>query len=273
MAFLSLWIEAIGIGFRLLLRGQWKNGIKVLIAPIGYWRCRPFATTKQEFKRFSAPTILDIGSPKMLSLLLARHTPRQIFATDLDDPVLFKRWDTSAKAMGLTNYIAQFQDACSLQYPDAVFDLVYSISVIEHIPGEGDSDALREIARVLKPGGVAVIEVPYRRKYETVYQRYSSRGAPLAQAEFYERHYDQAELERRLLSSADGLRVRQVSILGEHLPIDPWIATPRLPKMIRYLLLPMEPLLAAFNYWQRPDDTQGRPLAALIVFDKAFVAK
>src|SRR5262249_9672501 len=153
-------------------------------------------------------------------------------ATDLDDPVLFERWYISAKAMGLTNYVPQFQDARCLKYPDATFDLVYSISVIEHIPDDGDGDALREIARVLKPGGVAVIEVPYRRKYETLYQDYSSRGAALEEPQFYERRYDQTELQRRILTRVDGLRVKQLSILGEHLPIDPWIATKRLPKLI-----------------------------------------
>ena len=263
-----LWIETIGIGLKLLLRGEWSDASKVLVAPIGYWRCLPFAATKEAFDRLSAPTVLDIGSPKMLSLLLAKHTTNPVFATDLDDPALYARWEPTAKSVGLTNYRAEFQDARSLKYLDASFDLVYSISVIEHIPDDGDAAALREIARVLKPGGIAVIEVPYRRKFETIYRKYSSRGAPLEEPEFYERRYDRIELQRRLLSGVDGLRVKQLSILGEHLPIDPWIATERLPKVIRYLLLPLEPLFAAMNYWQRPDDVQGRPLAALIVYDK-----
>lgn len=53
------------------------------------------------------------------------------------------------------------EDARRLSYPDAAFDLVVSTDVIEHVP---DSAAmLREVARVLRPGGAAVITFPSRR--------------------------------------------------------------------------------------------------------------
>lgn len=49
----------------------------------------------------------------------------------------------------------RFGDAAQrLPYPDAHFDYVYSASVLEHIPDV--EAALREIRRVLKPGGVAI---------------------------------------------------------------------------------------------------------------------
>ena len=63
---------------------------------------------------------------------------------------------------------------------------------------------------------------------------------------------------------APGLTREQCWILGEWLPIDPWIATPRLPRILRLLILPFEPVLAMVNYWMRPDDSAGRPLAALM---------
>ena len=42
--------------------------------------------------------------------------------------------------------------------PDACVDAVTSLNVLEHI--DDDTQALREIARVLRPGGVAHVEVP-----------------------------------------------------------------------------------------------------------------
>ncbi len=269
---LSLWLQIMGVGCRLLARGDWRSGLKTLLAPVGYWRCVPFAVTKAEFDRLTAPAVLDIGSPKMLSLLLAKRKDARVVATDLDDPAIFDRWERSAKALHLENYRAEFQDGRKLSYSDSAFDLVYSISVIEHIPDSGDMEALREIARVLKPGGVAVIEVPYRRKGETIYHKYTSRGVPLDHPEFYERHYDRDMLEERLVRGAHGLTVERVSILGEWLPVDPLIATDRLPRILRWSLLPLEPLMAGVNYWQRPNDGQGRPLAALLVYRKPAAA-
>lgn len=53
------------------------------------------------------------------------------------------------------------EDAQRLTYPDAAFDLVVSTDVIEHVP---DSAAMmREVGRVLRPGGAAIITFPSRR--------------------------------------------------------------------------------------------------------------
>lgn len=49
-------------------------------------------------------------------------------------------------------------DICSMPFADESFDLVLATDVIEHV--EDDGRALREIARVLKPGGVVLLTVP-----------------------------------------------------------------------------------------------------------------
>jgi SAM-dependent methyltransferase len=53
-------------------------------------------------------------------------------------------------------------DGCALAFRDAAFDVVYSLSSIEHFGGlEGASRAVNEMARVLKPGGVLALATEY----------------------------------------------------------------------------------------------------------------
>lgn len=49
-------------------------------------------------------------------------------------------------------------DITAMHWPDDSFDMVYCSHVLEHVPD--DRQAMREMLRVLKPGGVALIQVP-----------------------------------------------------------------------------------------------------------------
>ncbi len=49
-------------------------------------------------------------------------------------------------------------DATSLPFPDGSFDKVIAAEVLEHLPA--DQTAMNEIARILRPGGVAAVTVP-----------------------------------------------------------------------------------------------------------------
>jgi len=54
--------------------------------------------------------------------------------------------------------VASEQDAVSLTFPDGSFDLVVSSECIEHTPDP--RKALREMVRVLRPGGVIIVTSP-----------------------------------------------------------------------------------------------------------------
>lgn len=56
-------------------------------------------------------------------------------------------------------------DLTALPHPDASFDLVYCSHVLEHV-GD-DLRAMAEIARVLRPDGLALIQVPIGERNET----------------------------------------------------------------------------------------------------------
>lgn len=67
-------------------------------------------------------------------------------------------------------------DMTDLKFPDAHFDRVYCISVLEHIEQAQQPRAVREMARVLKPGGVMYLTVDYdererRSEDDVVYDR------------------------------------------------------------------------------------------------------
>lgn len=53
---------------------------------------------------------------------------------------------------------AEYGMAGDIRFPDATFDMVCAFDVLEHI--EDDREAVAEIARVLKPGGVFIATVP-----------------------------------------------------------------------------------------------------------------
>ena len=52
-----------------------------------------------------------------------------------------------------------FADATNLSFPDNSFDVVIANHILEHIPD--DRSAMREIYRVLRGEGVAILQVPY----------------------------------------------------------------------------------------------------------------
>lgn len=59
-----------------------------------------------------------------------------------------------------TSWVDYEMDLCDLRFPDGTFDLVLMQHVIEEIPD--DRKAFSEIARVLKPSGTAILEVPHQ---------------------------------------------------------------------------------------------------------------
>lgn len=76
------------------------------------------------------------------------------------------------------------QDLTATSYPDAMFDAITCISVLEHIPAPYDQQAIHELLRILKPGGVLILTVDYTppvsSKHAARIRYYARRAALLA---------------------------------------------------------------------------------------------
>jgi SAM-dependent methyltransferase len=85
--------------------------------------------------------VLEVGpGPATTSWLSSLRAVRYV-AVDLDSPLA-----------------PLHADITKLPIPDDSFDLVLCLHVLEHVPD--DRRAIRELFRVLRPGGTAVIQVP-----------------------------------------------------------------------------------------------------------------
>lgn len=203
----GIWAAAVLVGLR-SLRREPILGFKRLVLPASYWRSVEFAYVWRQLTLPPGARVLDVGSPKDLAAMLARHRGYQVLATDiLPEPVALSRRYAVAQRLegegaGLVH--SEVQDGRALTYPDECFDAAYSVSVLEHIPDRGDSAAIRELIRVVRPGGVVAVTVPFDRHYRETFVRgpvYERRPVE-NEAIFYERHYDRQSLTERLLLPA-----------------------------------------------------------------------
>ena len=58
-------------------------------------------------------------------------------------------------------------DICNLPFDDNSYDIIFCNHVLEHIPD--DTKAMQELFRVLKPGGMAILQIPQDLKRETTF--------------------------------------------------------------------------------------------------------
>lgn len=96
--------------------------------------------------------VLDLGCGT--GRFIARLAPHGLHITGVDlTPSMLQvaRQKVGPVAEGLVN-----GDALRLPFADNSFDCVYSLKALPHVPNL--EDAVREIGRILRPGGVAVLE-------------------------------------------------------------------------------------------------------------------
>jgi SAM-dependent methyltransferase len=262
-----------GVGARLLAHGHVRDALPYLIKPVNYWRAIEYLMVLEHGRFAAGQRVLDIGSPKLLALYLAETIGASVDATDID-AYFIPRYE---RVRGLERIPSdrlqlRVEDGRALSYAANSFDRVYSISVVEHIPDDGDSACLAEIARVLKPGGRAVLTVPFHPESRVdfvasagLYWSAHSTAAANDQV-FYQRRYNAEQLRTRLVEPS-GLRVVTTQFVGDT------VLTSSPKELYDYLPAvsgPVQPLLSSLMHEGPTTDwrTLAKPLCALVVLEK-----
>ena len=97
--------------------------------------------------------LLDIGcGTGTLAVQLKRQYPAaRVFGLDPDPKALRRAKAKAERGGGSVNFEEGFAD--ELPYDGASFDRVFSSFMFHHLEGQGRERTLREVLRVLKPGG------------------------------------------------------------------------------------------------------------------------
>ncbi len=184
------------LGARALLRrGPSREAAIRILIPLDPSRYLELPWAQRLLRARPGERVLDLASPKLLAVALARAGVEVASVDALPSEVeLWRRLAPEAHF--------EVADGRALPFADASFQRAYSISVVEHIPDDGDERALRELARVVEPGGRILLTVPYAETYWEDWRDrpvYASAGA--ATRYFFERWYDGARLDRLLAAA------------------------------------------------------------------------
>jgi len=137
----------------------------MLMNSIEYWAMnnplREFVQRHYEAPRLErlstgpADNILEIGCGQGAGarIIYDLLSPQRYVGVDLD-PRMIKR--AARKSGALPNATFMEGDVTSLEFPNAMFDLVVDFGIVHHVPNW--RDALAEVHRTLKPGGEFLFE-------------------------------------------------------------------------------------------------------------------
>jgi len=185
-----------------------KKKVSCFFRPIDTTRFFEFAYLIKFMKKnnLRGLNILDVSSPHMMAYYLSKNN--SILKTNIDFEE--KRFIKENK-----NLRFKLEDATKLSFPDNVFDMTYSISVIEHIY-KNYNKAISEMIRVTKKGGYIYLTFPVAEKYKEEWVRgyvYSNQFSKEGKTFFFYR-FDENEINS-LLDQLQNVEVLYKDIFWE----------------------------------------------------------
>lgn len=214
---LGFHLRCAAIGLRLLLTGRASltTCYGLLFSPMDSTRYFEFHEVWKSVKGLSFSRYLDVSSPRLVPLLLLKGRPEatvELMNPDLSD---LRETEKLADAMGLISRCGFYNGTLdNAPFPQASFDLITCLSVLEHIPG--DTAALGAMWSLLCPGGKLLLTLPCRTQPLEQYISHNPYGVLHPGDDgytFWQRYYDRERLTASIYS-VTGPPTR-VAIYGE----------------------------------------------------------
>lgn len=207
------------IGFKLFKKGL--ISFKLLLNPVSIVRYFEFdfALRAISANQTDNKIFLDISSPYLFGFYLGTKYDGtyNYINPDKNDLSLVKKYST--KLQFKMKFSAEIGDATKLEYSDGSFSHIFSISVIEHINNNGDSEAIKEMWRTLKSGGILILTFPVAKTFTKEYSNNNTYGLDVDKSNekfFFQRIYDQESINKRLLDKISDFTILSMEIFGEN---------------------------------------------------------
>ena len=268
-------------------RFLWWLGPVAFSRGIPYSRCAEYPAVVDNLHLSAHDRLLDVGSRySPLPQVLAMRAGCEVVAVDpesdfRDRQLAMARRVPAAEALVREKRLDfRVEDAGNLSFADNHFTKISVISVLEHIVDE--RLVLKELARVLAPGGLMVISVPFDpwRDEPKYYRHRAYVTGSSERKDFYMRYYSKQNLQERLIGPS-GLDLASRFYIGEpgfnaHNLL---FGNERIHWILRRLLLqPFAPLMASmFIHELKPDQFRHKTKfytadAAILVLTKPAIS-
>ncbi|MBZ0255775.1 class I SAM-dependent methyltransferase [bacterium] len=195
--------------------------------------------------------VLDLGAGNNLMPVYWSRFGSQVVALDGSLYGFPSLRDIQHRDGGAAQFVCG--DVTRLPLADHSFDGVSALCMIEHLPYETDKAAMREIFRVLKPGGVAAITVEGNSEHfeewlELPYEIGFQIGNENPQMEeLFCRNYSEETLEQRLIQTENWEVLSSGFYDDCCIPLRKYFNQLH-PSLFRAVLRPFQPLLSLMFY-------------------------